>query len=361
MFRKLVCLFFIISFFYAGKAQISFSLQLPPTGILLKKQLWNMTIVNSSAYAIGIRVNINLVSIIDNTPLLTARSKPLQVAPGARQLTANDFTPIMYTYISPSVTDRNPDGFLPIGNFQACYTVSNDDLEIPVELAEDCAPLDIQPIAPPLLNFPEDGALLETRYPQFTWIPPAPLQLFTNLNYDLSIVRVLNGQSVSDAIQQNIPVYNVSNQKSLFVNYPAAYLPLDTAQLYAWRVAAKNNNEFIAQSEAWTFKIRIAKSDSVLLVNNFLTLSNTYAEGVALVNTNDLGIKYYSYDSTFQGIIVFKDDVGNILKEVSKTIYYGDNYLSTSLNSAFKKGIVYTIEIESPRKEKSKIFFKLKP
>ena len=220
------------------QAQISMTLQVPPAGVLVKNQLWNMLLVNSGASSTTVRVQLSLLDEKNNQPVLTAISAPLLLTRGARQVQAKDLSPIQYSYNGPSFhADEDPNGLLPVGSYQACYTVMVSDKGTVVRV-ENCIQVNVDPLSPPLLNTPADEGLLYTPYPQFTWLPPAPVGLFNDLSYDLVVVEVLPGQGKADAIQQNIPVYSAGFVKNLYMNYPSSYRSLDTSRLYAWRIIA---------------------------------------------------------------------------------------------------------------------------
>ncbi|MBS1564375.1 MAG: hypothetical protein JST39_08290, partial [Bacteroidetes bacterium] len=84
------------------RAQVSMTLQVPPVGLLVKNQLWNMLVVNSSNESMLIRVSLVLLDEKTNQPVLTAGSAPVMLPRGARQLQARDLGPIQYAYSDPA-------------------------------------------------------------------------------------------------------------------------------------------------------------------------------------------------------------------------------------------------------------------
>ncbi|MCP2937171.1 hypothetical protein NK983_31220, partial [Salmonella enterica subsp. enterica serovar Typhimurium] len=83
---------------------------------------------------------------------------------------------------------------------------------------------------------PADSEHVELTRPFFTWIPPTPLNLFSNLNYSWTLVEVQPTQSAADAIQQNIPVLSQTGLLTTNFQYPPGMAELDTGKTYAWRV-----------------------------------------------------------------------------------------------------------------------------
>jgi hypothetical protein len=223
-------------------------------------------------------------------------------------------------------------------------------------LAEDCIPVEVQPLSPPLLNAPADGAVVETPYPQFTWLPPMPVNLFSNLKYQLIVAEVLPGQSSGKAIQQNMPVYNANNGNIPFNNYPASNKSLDTGRLYAWRIVVKNENDFITQSDVWTFRIRkpqvqISQQDG----NAYVKLEKGPEVGyvqckgsLRFAYNNDAGDTVLPYTLTDAG-----EGRGNIVKTDSVSVQRGQNFIELDfLNKGnLSTGKVYLLQIINSRKE----------
>jgi len=335
----------------AGKlaqAQVALVLQVPPTGIMLKSQLWNMALINTGNSAVNVTIELTLLSVKDNQPVMRAVSRTLQLNKGTNQITGKEVAPVGYDYLSPVFnTDRDPNGFLPVGRYKACYTIvqlRHGD----APLTEDCLPVEVQPVSPPQLNTPADTSTLETAYPQFSWLPPLPLNLFSDLTYDMLVVEVLPGQGSYEAIQQNIPLYNISRYKDQANLYPASNAPLDTGRVYAWRVIAKNEDEFISQSEVWTFKlashthVEPKPSDG-----NYISLKKAGGPpaGIHTLTDRVIGVKYYSFDKQHKATVRFLTGDGKLLRSMETQLLYGDNYLGYSLDGAFVEDKPYRIEI----------------
>jgi hypothetical protein len=286
---------------------------------------------------------------------MTAMTRPILLTKGNNQLNAKDVAPVDYNYLSPVFnTDRDPNGFLPVGSYKACYSVIPANGHA-VSLAEDCLPVEVQPLSPPQLNLPSDTATLETAYPQFSWLPPLPVNLFSNLSYDMLVVEVLPGQGSYEAIQKNIPVYNISNYKDVVHLYPSSNKSLDTGRIYAWRVLARNEGDLIAQSEVWTFKLATPKPVTLQPQDgNYIPLrkSNEPATGVTQLTGNSIGLKYYSFDRDHESVVSFMTGDGQVIRSVKEKIVYGNNFLVYPLNGLFTKGKLYQVVITDAMKNK---------
>ena len=346
MHRRLLLLIGLFTVFYC-QAQVTMTLQMPPTGVLLKKQLWNMSLVYTGSLPIRVKITLTLSDLSTDEPLLTASTGLITLNKGAKVLQAADFTPIQYQFLSSAIGDRDPDGYLAAGNYQACYIVVQAN-EAQSALTEDCTSFEVAALSPPILNIPADESVVQTFTPQFSWLPPTPLNLFPNLSYRFNLVQVMPGQNPLDAVQQNVPVYANYNCADLFINYPAAGMALDTGKVYAWQVIAQNNLKPSEHSEVWTFKltspaIKISSTNSA-----YITLKKNFQqEGIYSVDNGNLSIRLYSFDKPHVAELRFKSSERQIIKTVKQNINYGDNFLNYPLDNTFKKGQLYIVEITS--------------
>jgi hypothetical protein len=360
---KLFVLLLLIVYSIGGNSQISMTVQVPATGVMQKSQMWNIMLISNSQAAATVKITLTLLQASDNTPVLNADTKPFILTKGVKQLAYNELSPIQYEYLSPIFNvDRNPNGFMPIGNFIACYVLTTIAGEQQNVISEECIPLEIAPLSPPILNFPFDKDTITTGYPQFSWIPPSPIQLFTNLTYDVIVTEVQEGQSELQAIQQNIPIYTVGNIRQLTNAYPASNRQLDTAKLFAWRVVARSNNEFVAQSDVWTFRTTQAKKmiTNPVFSNYILLQKGQESQGINTVEDGNIGIKYYSYDAASEVSFEFTTTEGEVLQKEFKKIKYGDNFLVYKLNRKFNSGQVYKIALIDNMGNKISAYFKVK-
>lgn len=346
MYKLFMRLAFIILPLAGANAQVSISVLEPPSGIVQKTQLWNLSLIYSGNSLINVTIGMTIVDINDNQPLLTAFSRSIPLSKGVKVLRVADVSPIDYSYVSAGF-NRLTDAFIPVGNYRVCYTVYTVEKETEIPLTENCINLEVQPLSPPQLTMPSDSANLQNPYPQFSWLPPAPLILFTDLNYDLLVTDVRDDQTPGAAIQENLPVYNARRLNTVVNNYPSSWKSLDTGKVYAWRIIAKNGENFAAQSDVWTFRITKDKSEKLTPYGNaYIELKgNNPNTSTGVIPDNILGIKYYSYDKAHETSIRFKNARGETVKEISRQIAYGNNFLVFRLDHSFEKETTYFIEI----------------
>ena len=254
-------------------AQVVVTLQLPPLGLTVKPQLWNMSLVNTTGAPMTVQVQMIMTDVVTSATVLTGTTPVFLLNAGANNVTAGSVSPVTYSAGSGYNIDPNPNGFLPVGAYNICYIVTKYTSDIQEQLAEDCIAAEVEPISPPQLMQPGDSDRVLFRRPFFTWLPPTPYNTFSNLLYDWILVEVQSTQSAADAIQQNIPVLVQPNIAYTSLQYPLAMPELDTGKVYAWRVTAKNNSSPIANSEVWSFRIQQTATDTFSAPNK-----GSYAE-----------------------------------------------------------------------------------
>ena len=252
---------------YLIQAQVLVNIQLPATGLTIKSQLWNLSLANPTNAEMNVQIEMTMTDISNNQRVLTATTRNFVLPKGVKQIKAADVIPVLYNVGSPGYNiDGSPDGFLPIGIFNICYTVIKFTNDAEDRLSEECQTIEIEPLAPPQLMMPADGENADVTRPFFTWLPPSPFNLFNNLLYDWVLVEVQPTQSAADAIQQNIPVLTQPNISYTGFQYPLTSPELDTSKQYAWRVTAKNNISVIALSETWKFRVRKFAMDTSTII-----------------------------------------------------------------------------------------------
>ena len=352
--KKTVLLLSIVLLSVAVRAQISMTLQVPPFGVLMKNQLWNMTLINTSNVAAAVQLGMTMIDEKTNQPVLSASVPTIIVNRGVRQIQAKDLNPIIYAYESVAITDRNPNGLLPVGQYRVCYTVSRGpDAGAPIE---NCIELAVDPLSPPLLNTPADQAQIYTVSPQFTWLPPTPAGIFSDLSYDLVLVEVLSGQATADAIQQNVPIYSGGLIRDQYLNYATSYASLDTGRLYAWRIVAMNNGQPAAMSDIWTFRVVNPPVPSLHTTNNpYLSLKRGLDPSVA-AGTANMRFNYDNApaDTAAHYTITSLSDRGNpVVQQGQLSLRRGQNLLQVTLSktAGYDSKKIYLFQLINSRNE----------
>lgn len=360
--------FLLMVIYFVGNAQVVMNLQLPPAGLTAKEQLWNLSLVNSGQNPLRIQLEMQLNDASGNQRVLTAVTREIVLEKGVRQIRYADIQPITYNVVNPSYSvDASPSGLLPIGVFNICYTVYSSDAH-GERMSDECETVEVEPVSPPSLLIPEDQEETEITRPQFSRIPPAPVQLFSRLSYDVVVVEVLPTQSPTDAIARNIPVLLLSDVRINNAAYPSAVKELDTARTYAWRIKANSNGMPVANSETWTFRVIAPQKNKDAAPQNFAYTKLARSEDVAVSPINGLVNFQYTHtlNDTTVNIEVF--DLSQAkrkkipLEDERLTVRYGMNFLSINVdgkNTLIDRHI-YLLQVINSRGDRRYLKFQYK-
>jgi hypothetical protein len=342
------------------QSQVILNPQLPALGLVLKSQLWNLSLINTGAGSINVQVQMMVTDASDNLNVFSGTTNTITLPKGVILVTANSVAPVVYNILATGYSvDTSPDGFLPVGIFNICYTVNQMGAEGSVTLAQECETVEISPISPPMLISPSDSEALDISRPLFSWIPPAPYNVFSNMTYTFTLVQIEPTQDASDAIQQNVPVQTQQNLSVINLQYPVSLPELDTGQIYAWQVLATNNGVPVSNSEIWTFTIRKPNIDTTMSIpNNYYAKlkrvndgSYTQMNGVLKygyyneINSPTVDINIYDISSSQRVPVQLDSSFVNVS--------YGQNYLLLDLtqSNVLTNNHTYLLELVNPKNE----------
>jgi hypothetical protein len=324
-----------------ARAQVTVSVQLPPGGMVQKDQLWNMVLVNNQNQVLDATVSLDIQDAVTGQTIFSAVGNNFLLGKGVKIVGLKDIQPVQYNYIAAELSGN----YIPLGSYIACYRVMRNDIKA-TPLGDECVRINISPLSPPLLHTPADQSELEMPYPQFSWQPPTPIDMFTSLEYDLLVAEVLPGQSPTEAILYNTPIY--SNQlRTVYDVYPASFSRLSEGRQYAWQVTARNGLNYAAKTETWSFRIKPKDSAKVEITTAgyILLKSASEASGLSTVGQDELLLKYYSFESDREVSIRISTTDNTPVRELKQKIRYGDNFIRIKLGKEFKSGSIYTIEL----------------
>lgn len=337
------------------QAQVTISAQLPPAGLVQQDQLWYLVLSNSKEDILDVNIKMNLQDASTGQIVMSANSGSFLLSKGIKIITSRDIQPISYNYNSVDFSRS----YLPMGSYIACYQVYHVGQKGEEPLGDECLRINIDPLSPPLLNTPADKSEVQSPYPQFTWMPPTPIDMFSNLSYEILVTEVLPGQSSTEAIQYNTPVYTNSNISQTYESYPSSFSSLDTGKVYAWQVIAKNGLSYAARTEVWTFKLKKENSKREPPNGNYILLNNEVV-GTYTVKRNVLHIKYVSSSMLHETSIIFSDSENDKpIKKVWQKIQPGDNYFDLDISKEFQPGRIYKITITDLAKKQHSLRFSI--
>lgn len=340
------------------QAQVVVSLQLPPLGLTIKPQLWNMSLINTTGAAMSVDLQMVMTDAGTGQTVLSATTPTFLLTAGARVINAGSVAPITYTVGAGYTIDANPNGFLPVGVYNICYIVNRWTNDISEQIADECVTAEVEPISPPQLIQPGDSDRVLPRRPFFTWLPPTPYNTFSNLLYDWVLVEVQPTQSAADAIQQNMPVLLQSNISFTSLQYPLSMPELDTGKIYAWRVTAKNNLSPIANSEVWSFSMQKFTTDTFHAPSKGYYAQLRREQDASYVISGNMLRFAYRHEINSNTIQVKVTDISNTTHQAVEldaehlAVKYGANYLELDLDH---KGLtdrhMYLLDITNDRNE----------
>ncbi|MGN6293151.1 MAG: hypothetical protein ACTHMV_10450 [Chitinophagaceae bacterium] len=323
-------------------AQIVLSVQLPPGGMVQKDQLWNLVAMNNGTASMDAVLLLSLQDVATGQTVLTASTRSLVLPPGVKMIRVQDLQPVQYNYSGAGFEGL----YIPLGAYNACYTISRTTAESQEPVTTECVRINITPLGPPLLNLPADKSIIESFYPQFSWMPPTPLDMFNDLSYDLNVVEMLEGQSPAEAITNNSPVYSRQYLKQPFENYATSFAPLEKNKSYAWQVTARNGMNYATSTEVWMFSLA-GDSASITAGNGvYLEMSSSrQRQGHGLIKDGMLYLKYHSFDKEHESVMRFLSTDGKVIQTQKRKILYGDNFFRLKLDKKFQPNQLYRVEL----------------
>lgn len=320
---------------------------LPTGGIYLRSQLWNVSISNTSVMTVEATLHLDMRDIETHQTVLSAQSAPFRIMPGVKKIQLSAIEPVIYNAGPGMTADRSSNGVLPVGKYQVCYELIWKYGENQTAAADDCDEIEVEPLSPPLLTMPENDSMVTTLRPQFTWVPPAPLTMFGELGYDLLISPLYDGQSITDAIQQNLPLQQGEGLRQPFFNYPIQGPQLEKGKRYVWQVIARDRQKYAVKSEVWSF--RTGDTAAAVAANSTVyLLMDGKDNGLGVIRQGMLDIKYVSSAAAHGATLLIKAEDGSVLSRTTQALRQGDNYLHVTLGSRFQQKNHYTAVLVEP-------------
>jgi hypothetical protein len=342
------------------KSQVNVNVQIPSTGLMQKEQLWDLILVNNGNDMLDIVLQLNLQDAATGQVLLSATTGNMMLSKGVKIIKANDVQPISYTY---SMSDFSR-AYLPMGSFIVCYQVLNSGARKESAIAEECVSVQIDPLSPPLLISPQDKSYNENPYPQFSWIPPTPFDMFSSISYDLLVTEVLAGQTPTEAIQINSPIYSRFDISKSYESYATSYTKLDTGRIYAWQVVAKNILNYSIKSEVWTFKISPSSWVKELIEQTPFVKMKLINPEKGIAPNGILKIAYNNETADTSCLVKLKEVSGSIVNEISFEVKLnrGENLIEKDLQKIIKveECKIYEADILNSRNEIWRMQFEVK-
>lgn len=323
-------LFFILSFFNLFSQSISGNLTFNPFPSPYvsdwetnPSSLGSLTIFNNSSSNIQIKLRA-IVTKSGRGEVFRSLTNPIALTGAPVQIIDNtsfvSFSDASYT----DIDFRNKvqqTGRLLEGEYTVCINIEN--LSGAILAYNICANFTIlYPSAPQLIS-PADNETLDpiTTYPTFQWIPVIVPSAY-EIKYTLRIVEQLTGQTPSQAINANYPIYENNQITNSTFTYPIDAPVLENGKTYAWQIQALDQFGFPptqndGKSEIFTFTkgsttgsgtgnltiVFPANNDTIPwdyfpIINRFDPYSDEYFRCSVLFNLFENGTLLYTRDRT---------------------------------------------------------------
>jgi hypothetical protein len=352
-----ILLAIIICMPFFMEAQITLTTQLPNSGMLLKDQLWNMVITNNSNDIAELKLQLDIRDILLGQSVINASTGKIIVGKGMKLVTIKDVQPIMYNFAATEFSGN----YLPCGSYIINYHLVQETIKGDVPVADEVIKINITPLSPPLLTTPVDKSGIETVYPQFTWMPPAPMEMFNPLVYDITVVAIEEGQSPMEAMAFNKPVYINTNLQNPSEKIPGSFEQLKQGKSYAWQVVARSGFSCADVSEVWEFKINPPSAVNLIVEQTpfFKMKKDNPDKGIA---PNGILKASYINETTESTAVVQIIDLSSHEKNIPAfkiKIQPGENLIQYDLKKliSLQEGKVYEAQIINDRKERWLIQF----
>lgn len=317
-------------------AQVNISALLPASGFVQKEQLWNVVLVNNGNEPLDVNIKMSVLFRSSGETILTASTGNFLLTKGVRTIRANEIQPILYNYSSTSSFSN----YLPLGQYIVCYQVYDNGSRKDVPIADECIRMEVKPLTPPMLSFPEDKAVLQSLYPRFSWIPPSPIMEIGTIKYSFKLVELLKGDSPAEAIQNNIPVYFQSEIPQASLSLPPSFSELKRDKTYAWQVIVTDAKGYTDATEIWTFNV--AKEDSIenIIASAPYIKLNKSTNELSFAQQGFLKVEIDNIYGDSVGSFIVRDinkpKGNNLIAEFKLKLVNGHNFLKYQINPTSK-------------------------
>lgn len=346
------------------KAQVVLVPEVQASGVIMKQQLWSFVVNNLSGSQVQATAHITVTDRLTGQPLVETSSGILLLPSGTRRITFQEQSPLNYGLVSLGfAADRPMNQPLPVGEYQVCYRLIDQSAK-KLLLAFECVKIQAEPLSPPQLIQPEDKTVIMEPRPLLTWTPPAPVQMFTALAYEVKVVPLYEGQSAPEAIQRNIPVLLQQVAQNV-LPYPGSFGSLEPGKSYAWQIQATDAGRPAGQSEVWAFTVipdsivRIVSAAPFVKADGSVTSTGIMHQGfLKLEYTATTADSLLQLHISPQGMARRK---GFSAYTTEVSIKPGVNFLQINLNGKLKlaEKLIYEVEIGTPRAKKQRLYFQL--
>ena len=151
------------------------------------------------------------------------------------------------------------------------------------------------------------------------------------------MAEVLTGQSATDAVQKNLPVQSTLALQQPALRYPLQGRALEKGKTYAWQIVARDQNQFSAKSEVWTFTVKNDSTNNATDGTSYIKVTSKPLSPVFAIN-GILKAEYYHElaDSVINIKIFNVKHSETVLFSSAIPVKHGQNFLQYDLTRKLK-------------------------
>lgn len=333
-------------------------------GIILKQQLWSVMINNLSGQSKKVMLTVSVIDQATSQPVLEVSSGTLLLNTGLKRVMYNDLAPLTWSVSTAGFgMDRQLNQPLPVGEYLVCYRLTEDGNKNEI-LGNECVKVIAEPLSPPQLILPENESVILEQRPVLTWTPPAPVNMFSSLSYDIIVSPLYEKQSPQEALQRNLPVMTTTSANNSLL-YPSSYTNLQPGKTYVWQVAATDVGRFGGKSEVFTFIVMPDSVAKIISMAPYIKLDMNNPQ-VTVMHQGVLKMEYFNaYNDTTVKVEAYllSDEKIKGKKQISfdLKIKPGQNFLEYKINNKIRldESAVYGVRLSNSRGEQW--FMKVNP
>lgn len=235
------------------------------------KEALNFTAISLANKAISVQFHGRITG--QTGTIVEFKSAAIIVNPGANLINSMNLVLTSTDFFNQDISEiERMTGTWPSGDYRlciwsVCITGDCDGAGQNAGSTEQpaCTNIHIENPTPLLLSYPIDNSEIEETRPNYNWIPPAPVAASGSLNYTMTLVEILDGQSKSDALAINRPLIEWPGITNPMLMHPSDIPDLEPGKSYAWQVQAYIGQTYFGKSEQWRFKVKkeVVKRDTV--------------------------------------------------------------------------------------------------
>ncbi len=219
--------------FLAG--QVNVQLIPPPFGQLFTEDVFNLTVSNTGTQTYAVQLHATIAEASDGL-ILDAYTSTIMVPPGLKPVDYHEIQPVEFDHTDDKYKQIvTKTGSVPAGEYIICvYAIHAETEEV---LGEGCIEHFVAHPAPPEIIFPGDGAVVENKYPVFSWSPPAPV-VAEGITYTIRISQVQGDQTLAEAIESTPYWFVYEGITGNQFQYPVGAREPEPGKTYCWSVQA---------------------------------------------------------------------------------------------------------------------------